>query len=67
MPVHPTTELLLGMAGYLPMRHDHGSRSLDDDTLHELWMHEMRQHTRIHPKDRTVVAVFDGPAGGILP
>jgi hypothetical protein len=67
MPVHPTTELLLGMAGYIPMRHDHGPRSLDDDILHELWMHETRQHTRIHPRDRTVVTVFYGPAGGILP
>jgi hypothetical protein len=36
MLVHPTTKLLLGMPGYIPMGHHHGSRSLDDNDYVEV-------------------------------
>jgi hypothetical protein len=58
---HPASELLLGIAGYVPMCHDQVSNAEDDSTLEELWMQEIRQHTRTRQNDKSVITVFYGP------
>lgn len=55
--VHRPTDLLLGVAGYIPRRHpDLEGLNIP---LHELWMRSMREHTRVYPTGNSI-AVFYG-------
>lgn len=62
--IRPPLDLLLGIAGYVPICHDQGSVLLDDGALDELWVYEIRQHVRVSPTDKSAIAVFYGLTSG---
>ena len=59
---HATTDLLLGIAGYVPHWHSAQELPVWDSECHEAWMHEIRKHIRFYSRDKAVLSVAYGPA-----